>query len=194
MSYTINLGFSIHLLYSIPVLSSYFGLQIRHEAESAMFSVYGHWVNRGFYYSRDMLFANRPRPKYKKVEAQYILQMRATNFKSISPLFRYDYHLLVAYGLNIQKQMWFSQHVSPVMFFNFFAQSLVVTVLIQFSSIFCAVCFYKSFLLVELVPRIWCSFVEEYCNLVYFFKFHFAGHQVYSRILMVSCYWTSPLR
>ncbi|ETN76334.1 kinase domain protein, partial [Necator americanus] len=41
---------------------------IRHEAESAMFSVYGHWVNRGFYYSRDMLFANRPRPKYKKVE------------------------------------------------------------------------------------------------------------------------------
>ncbi|CAJ0598815.1 unnamed protein product [Cylicocyclus nassatus] len=42
---------------------------IRHEAESAMFSVYGHWVNRGFYYSRDMLFANHPRPKYKKVEA-----------------------------------------------------------------------------------------------------------------------------
>ncbi|RCN28816.1 kinase domain protein [Ancylostoma caninum] len=42
---------------------------IRHEAESAMFSVYGHWVNRGFYYSRDMLFANRPRPKYQKVEA-----------------------------------------------------------------------------------------------------------------------------
>nr|CDJ90610.1 Tetratricopeptide TPR2 and Tetratricopeptide TPR-3 and Serine threonine protein kinase-related domain containing protein [Haemonchus contortus] len=42
---------------------------IRHEAESAMFSVYGHWVNRGFYYSRDMLFANKPRPKYQKVEA-----------------------------------------------------------------------------------------------------------------------------
>ncbi|CAI2349832.1 unnamed protein product [Caenorhabditis sp. 36 PRJEB53466] len=36
---------------------------IRHEAEASMFSVYGHWVNRGFYYSRDMLFANRPRPK-----------------------------------------------------------------------------------------------------------------------------------
>ncbi|VDL70491.1 unnamed protein product [Nippostrongylus brasiliensis] len=42
---------------------------IRHEAESAMFSVYGHWVNRGFYYSRDMLFANKPRPKYQKTEA-----------------------------------------------------------------------------------------------------------------------------
>ncbi|KAK6043877.1 hypothetical protein COOONC_18616 [Cooperia oncophora] len=42
---------------------------IRHEAESAIFSVYGHWVNRGFYYSRDMLFANRPRPKYQKTEA-----------------------------------------------------------------------------------------------------------------------------
>lgn len=39
---------------------------IRHEAESAIFSVYGHWVNRGFYYSRDMLFANKPRPKYRK--------------------------------------------------------------------------------------------------------------------------------
>lgn len=36
--------------------------QIRHEAEASMFSVYGHWVNRGFYYSRDMLFANKPRP------------------------------------------------------------------------------------------------------------------------------------
>ncbi|KAF1763522.1 hypothetical protein GCK72_011788 [Caenorhabditis remanei] len=44
---------------------------IRHEAESSMFSVYGHWVNRGFYYSRDMLFANKPRPKMakKSVEA-----------------------------------------------------------------------------------------------------------------------------
>ncbi|CAD6197578.1 unnamed protein product [Caenorhabditis auriculariae] len=41
---------------------------IRHEAEAAMFSVYGHWVNRGFYYSRDMLFANKPRPKYQKTE------------------------------------------------------------------------------------------------------------------------------
>ncbi|KJH48807.1 hypothetical protein DICVIV_05060 [Dictyocaulus viviparus] len=39
---------------------------IRHEAESAIFSVYGHWVNRGFYYSRDMLFANKPRPKYRR--------------------------------------------------------------------------------------------------------------------------------
>ncbi|CCD73789.2 phosphorylase kinase [Caenorhabditis elegans] len=39
---------------------------IRHEAESSMFSVYGHWVNRGFYYSRDMLFANKPRPKIAK--------------------------------------------------------------------------------------------------------------------------------
>ncbi|CAP33887.2 Protein CBG15711 [Caenorhabditis briggsae] len=39
---------------------------IRHEAESSMFSVYGHWVNRGFYYSRDMLFANKPRPKFAK--------------------------------------------------------------------------------------------------------------------------------
>ncbi|CAL2035081.1 hypothetical protein CAEBREN_20876 [Caenorhabditis brenneri] len=39
---------------------------IRHEAESSMFSVYGHWVNRGFYYSRDMLFANKPRPKMAK--------------------------------------------------------------------------------------------------------------------------------
>ena len=40
--------------------------EIRHEAESASFDVYGHWVNRGFYYSRDMLFANNPRPKYMK--------------------------------------------------------------------------------------------------------------------------------
>lgn len=38
--------------------------EIRHEAEAAAFAVYGHWVNRGFYYSRDMLFANQPRPKY----------------------------------------------------------------------------------------------------------------------------------
>uniref|UniRef100_A0A8R1E2J9 phosphorylase kinase n=2 Tax=Caenorhabditis japonica TaxID=281687 RepID=A0A8R1E2J9_CAEJA len=42
---------------------------IRHEAEASMFSVYGHWVNRGFYYSRDMLFANKPRPKVAKLEA-----------------------------------------------------------------------------------------------------------------------------
>ncbi|CAB3402236.1 unnamed protein product [Caenorhabditis bovis] len=39
---------------------------IRHEAEASVFSVYGHWVNRGFYYSRDMLFANKPRPKMAK--------------------------------------------------------------------------------------------------------------------------------
>lgn len=43
---------------------------IRHESEATVFAVYGHWVNRGFYYSRDMLFANRPRPKYKKPEVQ----------------------------------------------------------------------------------------------------------------------------
>jgi len=36
---------------------------IRHESEACAFQVYGHWVNRGFYYSRDMLFANNPRPK-----------------------------------------------------------------------------------------------------------------------------------
>uniref|UniRef100_A0A914VIA2 phosphorylase kinase n=1 Tax=Plectus sambesii TaxID=2011161 RepID=A0A914VIA2_9BILA len=40
--------------------------QIRHESEAAVFAVYGHWVNRGFYYSRDMLFANKPRPKRKR--------------------------------------------------------------------------------------------------------------------------------
>ncbi|VDN60582.1 unnamed protein product [Dracunculus medinensis] len=40
---------------------------IRHESEAAVFAVYGHWVNRGFYYSRDMLFANKPRPKFKSV-------------------------------------------------------------------------------------------------------------------------------
>jgi phosphorylase kinase gamma subunit len=40
--------------------------EIRHEAEAAAFAVYGHWVNRGFYYSRDMLFANKPRPKYNR--------------------------------------------------------------------------------------------------------------------------------
>ncbi|CAI5444593.1 unnamed protein product [Caenorhabditis angaria] len=43
---------------------------IRHEAEASMFSVYGHWVNRGFYYSRDMLFANKPRPKMAKFDAK----------------------------------------------------------------------------------------------------------------------------
>ncbi|KAI1731882.1 protein kinase domain-containing protein [Ditylenchus destructor] len=44
--------------------------QIRHEAEAASFAVYGHWVNRGFYYSRDMLFANKPRPKYARSTVQ----------------------------------------------------------------------------------------------------------------------------
>ncbi|TKR77379.1 hypothetical protein L596_018364 [Steinernema carpocapsae] len=39
--------------------------EIRHEAEAAAFAVYGHWVNRG-YHGRDMLFANRPRPKFRK--------------------------------------------------------------------------------------------------------------------------------
>ncbi|MFH4980756.1 hypothetical protein AB6A40_007465 [Gnathostoma spinigerum] len=43
--------------------------EIRHESEAAVFYVYGHWVNRGFYYSRDMLFANKPRPKYVPVQA-----------------------------------------------------------------------------------------------------------------------------
>uniref|UniRef100_A0A1I7ZT76 phosphorylase kinase n=1 Tax=Steinernema glaseri TaxID=37863 RepID=A0A1I7ZT76_9BILA len=42
--------------------------EIRHEAEAAAFAVYGHWVNRG-YHGRDMLFANRPRPKCRKQEA-----------------------------------------------------------------------------------------------------------------------------
>ena len=37
--------------------------QIRHEAEATVFAVYGHWVNKGFYESRDLLFANRARPK-----------------------------------------------------------------------------------------------------------------------------------
>ncbi|VDN05704.1 unnamed protein product [Thelazia callipaeda] len=45
---------------------------IRRESEAAVFAVYGHWVNRGFYYSRDMLFANKPRPKYKKLEVEVI--------------------------------------------------------------------------------------------------------------------------
>ncbi|CAD5222296.1 unnamed protein product [Bursaphelenchus xylophilus] len=36
--------------------------EVRHEAEAAAFAVFGHWVSRGFHYSRDMLFANRPRP------------------------------------------------------------------------------------------------------------------------------------
>lgn len=31
--------------------------------------IIGHWVNRGFHYSRDMLFANKPRPKYVKNKA-----------------------------------------------------------------------------------------------------------------------------
>ncbi|KAF8356628.1 hypothetical protein PRIPAC_91623 [Pristionchus pacificus] len=35
--------------------------EIRHETEAAMFAIYGHWVNRGFHYSRDLLFANKPR-------------------------------------------------------------------------------------------------------------------------------------
>uniref|UniRef100_A0A0N5AFS8 phosphorylase kinase n=1 Tax=Syphacia muris TaxID=451379 RepID=A0A0N5AFS8_9BILA len=42
--------------------------EIRHESEAAVFAVYGHWVNRGYYYSRDLLFANRPRPRYQKPE------------------------------------------------------------------------------------------------------------------------------
>ncbi len=44
--------------------------EIRHEAEAASFAVYGHWVNRGFYYSRDMLFANQPKPKYVKISSE----------------------------------------------------------------------------------------------------------------------------
>ncbi|VDK48986.1 unnamed protein product [Anisakis simplex] len=43
---------------------------IRHESEATVFSVYGHWVNRGFFYSRDMLFANKPRPKYRGIEVE----------------------------------------------------------------------------------------------------------------------------
>ncbi|KAH7731730.1 Protein kinase domain containing protein [Aphelenchoides avenae] len=43
--------------------------EIRHEAEAVSFAVYGHWVNRGFHYSRDMLFANRPRPKYVPIRS-----------------------------------------------------------------------------------------------------------------------------
>ncbi|KHN84767.1 Phosphorylase b kinase gamma catalytic chain, liver/testis isoform, partial [Toxocara canis] len=43
---------------------------IRHESEAAVFAVYGHWVNRGFFYSRDMLFANKPRPKYRRMEVE----------------------------------------------------------------------------------------------------------------------------
>jgi len=39
---------------------------IRHETEATVFAVFGHWVNKGFYESRDMLFANRPRPKIKR--------------------------------------------------------------------------------------------------------------------------------
>ncbi|KAI6215213.1 Phosphorylase kinase [Aphelenchoides besseyi] len=38
--------------------------EIRHEAEAAAFDVFGHWINRGFHYSRDMLFANKSRPLY----------------------------------------------------------------------------------------------------------------------------------
>lgn len=44
--------------------------EIRHESEAAVFAVYGHWVNRGYYYSRDLLFANRPRPRYQSSEMQ----------------------------------------------------------------------------------------------------------------------------
>lgn len=43
--------------------------QVRHEAEAAVFTVYGHWVNKGFYESRDLLFANRPRPKRQRKQA-----------------------------------------------------------------------------------------------------------------------------
>lgn len=45
-------------------------VQIRHESEATVFAVYGHWVNRGFFYSRDMLFANKPRPKFRRVEVE----------------------------------------------------------------------------------------------------------------------------
>ncbi|CAD5217525.1 unnamed protein product [Bursaphelenchus okinawaensis] len=44
----------------------YRNTEVRHEAEAAAFAVFGHWVSRGFHYSRDMLFANRPRPPHKK--------------------------------------------------------------------------------------------------------------------------------
>ncbi|CAJ0578749.1 unnamed protein product, partial [Mesorhabditis spiculigera] len=44
--------------------------EIRHEAESAVFGIYGHWVNRGFHYSRDLLFANAPRPKRARQEPE----------------------------------------------------------------------------------------------------------------------------
>uniref|UniRef100_A0A1I8EAE4 phosphorylase kinase n=1 Tax=Wuchereria bancrofti TaxID=6293 RepID=A0A1I8EAE4_WUCBA len=40
------------------------------DRDAAVFEVYGHWVNRGFYYSRDMLFANKPKPKYRKMEIE----------------------------------------------------------------------------------------------------------------------------
>ncbi|VDD88324.1 unnamed protein product [Enterobius vermicularis] len=46
--------------------------EIRHLSEAAVFSVYGHWVNRGYYYSRDLLFANRPRPRYQNPEVQMV--------------------------------------------------------------------------------------------------------------------------
>lgn len=42
----------------------YRNVEVRHEAEAAAFAVFGHWVSRGFHYSRDMLFANRPRPQF----------------------------------------------------------------------------------------------------------------------------------
>uniref|UniRef100_A0A915PY85 phosphorylase kinase n=1 Tax=Setaria digitata TaxID=48799 RepID=A0A915PY85_9BILA len=51
----------------------FYDRDIRRESEAAVFEVYGHWVNRGFYYSRDMLFANKPRPKYRKMEVEVVL-------------------------------------------------------------------------------------------------------------------------
>lgn len=51
--------------------------EIRHESEAAVFAVYGHWVNRGYYYSRDLLFANRPRPRYQKPELPEIQTVAA---------------------------------------------------------------------------------------------------------------------
>ena len=44
-------------------------VQVRHEAEATVFAVYGHWVNKGFYESRDLLFANKPRPKRLRKQA-----------------------------------------------------------------------------------------------------------------------------
>uniref|UniRef100_A0A158P9G9 General transcription and DNA repair factor IIH helicase subunit XPD n=1 Tax=Angiostrongylus cantonensis TaxID=6313 RepID=A0A158P9G9_ANGCA len=64
---------------------------IRHEAESAIFSVYGHWVNRGFYYSRDMLFANKPRPKYRKGNYTTSRENALIDVDGLEVLFPHDY-------------------------------------------------------------------------------------------------------